>query len=419
MALDPSVKITSTSGKCPPVAIFDNYWATTLAFARSLGRRGVPLHMYGRGAGRWSRYCTRSLRCPPVENAGEFQPWLRERIRSGAITRVAPTTDLIAYYTSSLRAEFPLELRRMIAPLTEIETCLIKTRFSVATASRDEPSLPTLPVSTLEAAMAAAKEIGFPLILKPNSHLVVGFTERGRLLLDEADLVRHFRPYDVAPGQEQVAALYPELRWPLLQRYLSPAHHRVYSVSGIKDAEGGMLSACVSYKREQWPPNVGTSTLQVGCEDARILERGLQIVNRVLSRGIFEIELLADGNDLYPIDLNPRAFGFVELDMARGSDLPWLWFRSTMERLAPASRQAPRAVLVARDSMLHMLRPLFLGRRKNRKTRTEERRDTSVPRSTVSMLGHWSDPLPMIASHLHLLRHPRAWLRAQLAAAQT
>jgi predicted ATP-grasp superfamily ATP-dependent carboligase len=413
------VKKTSTSDNWPPVAIFDNYWATTLAFARSLGRRGVPLHLYGRGAGRWSRYCTRRLRCPPVQHAGEFQPWLREKIRSGAIARVAPTTDLIAYYTSNLRAEFPLELQRTIAPLSEIETCLIKTRFSIASAMPGKPGLPTVSVNTLEAALAAAREIGFPLILKPNSHLVVGFKERGRLLLDAADLARHFRPYDVASGQEQLADIYPELRWPLLQRYLSPRDHRVYSVSGIKDADSGVLNACVSYKREQWPPNVGTSTLQVGCEDQRILERGLQVVDRILSRGIFEIELLAEGNELHPIDLNPRAFGFVELDMARGSDLPWLWFQSTVERLAPAPRLVPKAALVARDSMLHLLRPLFLRRRRDRNSPSEERRDTQLPRSTVSMLGHWSDPVPMIASHFHLLRHPRAWLRAQFAAAQS
>src|SRR5580698_8536558 len=67
-----------------PVAIFDNYWSTTLAFARSLGRQGVPLHFYGSGAGRWSRYRTRRFPCPPAESR-EFQPWLRDKIRSGEI----------------------------------------------------------------------------------------------------------------------------------------------------------------------------------------------------------------------------------------------------------------------------------------------------------------------------------------------
>jgi hypothetical protein len=202
------------------------------------------------------------------------------------------------------------------------------------------------------------------------------------------------------PGQEHIAQSYPGLRWPLLQRYMSPARHRVYSVSGIKDADGGVLSACVSYKREQWPPVVGVSTLQVGCEDQRILDRGLQIVNQILSCGIFEIELLSDGNDLFPIDLNPRAFGFLELDIARGSDLPWLWYRSTLEPLVPAPNQILRASLAARSSLFPM------GSLKH---------DAGMPRSSVLMLGHWTDPLPMIVSHLYSLRHPRAVMREKLA----
>jgi predicted ATP-grasp superfamily ATP-dependent carboligase len=398
-----------------PVAIFDNYWGTTLAFAGSLGRQGVPLHFYGSGAGRWSRFRTRRLVCPPIDNVGEFQPWLREKIRSGEITRVAPTTDLIAYYTSSLRDEFPEEVRRTIAPLSEIEGCLIKSRFSVVSAIQGTLTLPTLTANCLDSALAATEKLGFPVMLKPNSHLVVGSAERGRLLLDVADVKRYFRPYAVAPGQEPLAEIYPELRWPLLQRYVPSARDRVYSVSGIKDADGGVLSACLSYKREQWPPDVGVSTLQIGCDDARILDRGLQIVNQALSRGIFEIELLSDGNDLYPIDLNPRGFGFIQLDIARGSDLPWLWFRSTLEPLAPVPNQTIRVSLAARSSLLPMFQPFFRRRKLDRAPESNERRDRSMPRASVSMMGNWRDPLPMIVSRLYLLRHPRGLLRAQVA----
>jgi D-aspartate ligase len=393
-----------TARTSPAVAVFDNYWATTLAFARSLGRQGVPLHFYGSGAGRFSRYCTRHQRCPPVENADLFMPWLREKLRSGEIARIAPTTDLIAFYMSSLRSEFPAEVQRTIAPLAEIENCLIKTRFSAVSARAGDPQLPTVCADSLEHATAIAASLGFPVILKPNSHLVVGFAERGRVLRSQDELARHFGPYEVTPGQESIARAYPELRWPLLQRYVPSARNLVYSVSGIKDVDAGVLSACVSYKREQWPPDVGVSTMQIGCEDARILERGLHIVDKVLSRGIFEIELLADGDNLYAIDLNPRAFGFVELDIARGSDLPWLWFCSTLQPMEPVPNPVRKAPIVARSSLLHFLEPLFLRKR------------ASLPSASVSMLGHWSDPLPMIISRLHKLRHPRALLRAQFAA---
>jgi hypothetical protein len=66
-----------TAGKLPPVALFDNYWAPTLAFVSSLGKRGVPIHVYGAGASRWSRYRTRHDLCPPVEDADQFLPWLQ------------------------------------------------------------------------------------------------------------------------------------------------------------------------------------------------------------------------------------------------------------------------------------------------------------------------------------------------------
>jgi hypothetical protein len=47
-----------------------------------------------------------------------------------------------------------------------------------------------------------------------------------------------------------------------------------------------------------------------------------------------------------------------------------------------------------------------------------DRRDSNRPRRVVSMLGSWSDPLPLILSNLHLLRHPRSLLRSQFAVAR-
>jgi predicted ATP-grasp superfamily ATP-dependent carboligase len=399
------------------VAVFDNYWATTLAFARSLGRQGVPLHFYGSGAGRWSRYCTSRSRCPPVERVDEFQPWLRERVRGGDITRVAPTTDLVAFHASALRSEFAPEVQRTIAPLVEIENCLIKTRFSATSALADCPTLTTLAPDSVEGAVADGSALGYPVMMKPKSHLAVGFEERGRLLMNEADLVQHYRRYSIAPGQEGVAAKYPELAWPLLQRYIASARNRVYSVSGFKDADGGIATACVSYKREQWPADVGVSTLQIACDDTRILQFGLNILNQTLSRGIFEVEVLADGNALYAIDLNPRAFGFLELDIARGADLPWLWFCSTLPGHTPLPQAAPQVHFQARHWLMHLLKTMA-GAKDRADPVAPVSADPGTPKVSVSMLGHPSDPLPMILCNLQLLRHPRSLVRAQFASSR-
>jgi hypothetical protein len=157
------------------------------------------------------------------------------------------------------------------------------------------------------------------------------------------------------------------------------------------------------------------STVQVGCEDSRVLDAGLRIVNQLLSRGIFEVELLADGDALYAIDLNPRAFGFLELDIARGFDLPWLWFRSTIEQQTPAPAPQSQVSIEAHHRIMRSVR--VIGRAISRVSGIpfDERRDSNRTRQFVYMVGSWSDPLPMIVSYCHLLRHPRSFLRSQFA----
>jgi D-aspartate ligase len=402
-----------------PVAIVNNDWAPTLAFAYSLGRQNVPLHFYGPGVGRWSRYCRRHGVCPPVGQADLFLPWLQARLRSGEITRLAPTTDLIAYYTAVLREDFPAEVRRSIAPLHEIEQCLIKTRFSAACeiAGQDVPSQ-AAPDDTHGAVMAA-RSLGYPLIIKPKSHLVVGTSERGQLVHNEAQLRRAYRRYAVAPGQAQVAAEYPELRWPLLQRYLPSAQHCVYSVSGIKDVDRGILAATLTSKQEQWPPDIGVSTVQTVCNDKRILAAGLATVDKLLPCGIFELELLTDGEKLMAIDLNPRAFGFVMLDIAVGNDLPWLWWQTTLDMAELPKKQTNHAALECR-----FIVPYYFKRGIHRlfglRGRPSSPSATSASAPWISMVGHRSDPLPMLLANLRLLRllpHRGGLVRPYIAAA--
>lgn len=402
-----------------PVAIVNNDWAPTLAFALSLGRQHIPLHFYGPGVGRWSRYCRRHGACPPVAHADSFLPWLQARLRSGEITRLAPTTDLVAYYMAVLRDDFPLEVRRTITPLHEIEHSLIKTRFSSACAAAGQLVPTQFAPDDVDGALSSARSLGYPLIVKPKSHLVVGPAERGQLVHNEIQLRSAYRRYEVAPGQGQIAQEYPELRWPLLQRYLPSAQRCVYSVSGIKDAARGILAATLTCKQEQWPPDIGVSTVQTLCHDESILAAGLTAVDKLLSCGIFELELLTDGDRLMAIDLNPRAFGFIMLDIAVGNDLPWLWWQSTVQTVNPQITRKTQPALECRFVVPYYFKRgingifglLGLGARPGEST-------AAVP--WISMLGHRSDPVPMLMANMRLLRllpHRGGLLRPYIAAA--
>ena len=404
-----------------PVALIDNFGSPTLSFAVSLGARGVPLHFYGSGAGRWSRYSSRRAVCPPVEDADRFLPWLRRRIRSGEIQRVAPTTDLIAFYVSMLREDFAPEVRRTIPPLVELERALIKTRFGAACARAGQAVPVTEAPDNAGAGIGTGERLGFPLMMKPKSHLVVG-DERGRVLSDLRELREFYRPYEISPGRESLAERYPELLWPLLQKYVPSARTRVFSVTGYKDPDGGIIAASLSCKRRQWPPDTGISTSQVSATDARILARGLETVDKLVSCGIFELELLESGTELLAIDLNPRAFGFIDLDIARGNDLPWLWFESTLRPLAggpPLTAGAsltvtPEAVIECRLPI-----PYTINRCINMLFGVRSADETGSVGATrvIPMLGHWDDPLPLLLANLQQLRHPGSLIRPYVAAA--
>jgi hypothetical protein len=192
------------------------------------------------------------------------------------------------------------------------------------------------------------------------------------------------------------------------------ARRCVYSVTGVKDADRGILVATLTCKREQWPPNVGVSILQESCGDERILRQGVATVDRLVSRGIFELELIADGEELLAIDLNPRAFGFINLDIALGADLPWLWFESTLHAVSPIARRAPDTPVECRFVLPYYI-ARSVGWLRGGGPVGASPRTPGPTRRWISMLGDRSDPLPMIASHLRLLRHPGGLVRPYLA----
>jgi D-aspartate ligase len=405
---------TPSSSSYPAVALFDNTYSSTLAFLNSLGEHDIPVNVYGSsmlGATRWSRFASSYQRCPPIDEPAKFLPWLTAQLRAGLITRVAPTSDLIAYYLSALRDEFPPDVRRTIPMLAEMESCLIKSRFAAVCAEKGVATPATFAPTNLDEALSFAKQIGYPLVLKAKSHLAVGMAERGAVVETEQQLRERFVPYDFIAGHECLAVRYPELRLPLLQRFVPSAGQRVYSVSGFKDARLGIVTAALSYKCEQWPPKVGISTHQVGSNNQGILRDGMAAVDQLISCGIFELELLVDGADLLAIDLNPRSFGFMSLDIARGSDLPWLWFQSTLDSLSVFESARPLQVMECRQSLpFYVSRMVMLVSGPNRLQKMRGFwRELGSP--WVSMTGQWRDPIPKLLALLGLLRHPGSLVR--------
>ncbi len=402
----------------PHVAVFDAGSPPALMFVRSLGRRGVPVHVYSHErwpAARLSRYATSFSTCPDVADADVFARWLEGEMRGGRIRLVAPTSDLLAFYLAELEAE---RFNPALPGRDGTLDALLKDRFARACAALGVRTPLTLTPRSLDEAWSAAPTISYPAILKPRAHFGVG-PSRGVVVRDPGELRARYAPWQVVPSQRRIVARMPELRWPIVQEYVPGALGNLYSVSGLIDLDGRVRAAAASRKILQWPPVLGIGTAFEPCKDQALIAQGGRTAASILGRGLFELELIRDMREgqWVAIDLNPRAYGQMRFEIARGLDLPRLWYHAATGELQPREPAPPH-----RDDLIwtHAL-PFHVGRVLNvmrGPARTEAFYDyvRFLSRRRVDVVNDLRDPLPSLVFCSQMLRHPGGLVRPFLEA---
>jgi D-aspartate ligase len=398
------------------VAVFDVGIPPALAFIRSLGSGGVPIVAYssrwGEG-GRFSRFAGDRRSCPHRDSP-EFVTWLATMIDRGEIDLVAPTSDQLAFSIgeamdrlgrSTLDVGFP--------PAHGIRTCLFKARFAEALGPLGFPTPPAAGPQSLPEAVRAADEIGYPLVIKPRSHIGIG-SHRGVVVMSSQELAARYHRYEIEHADAALRHA-PSLASPILQKYFHPGTTDVVSITGCLDRDGAVLALAASRKLRQLPRRFGVGTLFEPIPLPSFADDAVEVVRAVLGHGIFELEVLVDAAGAhYAIDLNPRAFGQITLDIARGRDLPKLWYRSVCgEHVddAPAVRSAPRFWQDAVPRYAELVVNVVRGPNRRSSFRHEVRR-LREPR--VGAAFDRRDPIPGVLFGLSHLRHPRAFGRRLL-----
>ncbi len=403
-----------------PVAVFDADSPPALAFARSLGRAGVAVTVYSRsrvsvtGA---SRFATSWRRCPDASEVEPFHRWLEGEVKAGNIGWIAPTSDLIVFHTVEVRHLLPAGMRDVTPGLDSLLDVLFKDRFGSACAAIHQPTPWSLCPRSREEVLASAHDLPYPLILKPRSHVGVGIW-RGVVASDEESLREVYQPYSIRSGNAAVLERFPELRWPMLQEYVPDALRHLFSISGVVGREGEVTALAVTRKISQWPPRLGVGTLFEGSDDAEVMRVGARIAKALIHRGLFELELIRDprSGQLLAIDLNPRAFGQISLDIARGHDLPLLWDR--LATGAPLPEQPPprdgvRWVHSIPFNIGHWI-GLLSGPGRARKLR-DYLAALAPGDERVDIVNDLRDPLPTVVFTARMLRHPGGLVRPFLS----
>ncbi|HEX4873095.1 MAG TPA: hypothetical protein VFV27_12350 [Nevskiaceae bacterium] len=396
----------------PEVAVFDTDEPNALTVMASLGAKGVPLAVYSPRrfpSGRWSPHCRRFSRCPDPLQFDAFQHWLAEELRAGRISRVAPTSDLLTYHCACLREQFPDEVRPSLHTREEIENALIKSRFNQRCEALGLPVPESWYPLSLEQARALAPTLPYPVMIKPKSHLGLGMAYRGAVVADAAAFLAEFREHPPAPGQAPLLARYPELAWPMVQRLVAGAAHRVHSLCGLRVEGSGIVAAAAVVKTDQWPPRVGIGIEFQPLQDPLTLAAGRRVIDAFIRHGLFEIELLVDGEQRLAIDLNPRTYQMISYDVARGHDLPWLWYRSTRGETIPVQPEAREDLHWRRSFLFHLAHWTRILRGPDHRARWRHYR--ALRRRPAVNATEGSPWWVTWAGNLRLLRHPRSLVR--------
>ena len=399
------------------VAVFDAHQPPAVAFIRSLGAAGVPVTAFSHlrhPAGRYSRHSSAFRSSPdPIDSQG-FIAWLVDEMERGAIDLVAPTSDYIAFNASQALQRLGGE-RRGYAPSANLNDCLFKDRFVAAMDAAGFPTPPTRSPTSLDAAVVDAADLGFPLVLKPRSHIGVGVA-RGTVVGSERELVRAFVPYALHVGHAEAVAVDPHLRLPLLQSYRAPSSVDVVSVSGVLDQDGSLMALGHSIKTHQWPPRLGIGTRFEAVGPQPFSARAVAAVQRVLGHGMFELEVLVDRvtGEYWAIDLNPRGFGQMSLDVAAGRDLPVFWYNSAVATPVASARRAggppPRSWRMGAQFYAGALVRRAQGGRSG-----AMHRPGREPGAIVGPMWQARDPVPGAIWAWQNVRHPLGLLRPYLS----
>lgn len=307
------------------VIVLDGNQRPALAITRSLGNRGIRVTVGAETAASLascSRFCAGSFvyPSPHVDPDGFFQSVL-ERTRKFRRAILIPVTDVTTSEILRRRGEFPEEIAIPFDSFDKFRLLSDKA-WLVSQCRTLGISMPRTIVSTefddREDVIVAAKDVGFPLVVKPSFSRIR--TETGwigtqvRYARDEGELRNILR------GE-------PVLGIPfLLQERIQGPGVGIFLLM----KEGVPLARFAHRRIREKPPAGGVSVL---CESiqppAGALDDAKRLLGGVRWNGVAMVEFKVDERDDVPklLEVNARFWGSLQLAVSSGMDFPFLLVR--------------------------------------------------------------------------------------------
>jgi predicted ATP-grasp superfamily ATP-dependent carboligase len=305
-----------------PLAVILGGSCNALSFARSLGRRGVPILMLESEdfLGTYTRYA-KIIRVPSAEEFAE--EWLELLDRIGARLSVPgvlfPTSDvhclLVSRHAAALGSSF-----RFLVPDCETLERIVDKRSQYEAARAAGVPIPNVhfPESVDDLERLAAT-LPYPCLLKPyDSH-------RARAKLGAKVVVVDSRA-ELAAAYERITRMDVAV---MVQEIVPGDDGALFGYLAFWDGSEGERAWLTKRKLRQFPPGFGDGSLQETVDAPEVARLSRVLLRAFRYRGFVGVEFKLDARDgsYRLMEINPRTVSGNQLAIAAGVDFPWIGYQ--------------------------------------------------------------------------------------------
>jgi len=304
----------------------------SLAVARSLGRRGIPVWFvtHDHPIAKYSRYVERSFEWAGPSSKGAAD-WLVQLAADHRLDRWVlfaggdEEVRLVARKHAKLQQAY-----RVTTPPWEIVRIACDKRLTYEHAGSVGVDSPwsRYPRNREE---VAALDCRFPVILKPRAHV-------GRNAFSDAKAWRVDDRLALLARYDEAAALVGPDRIAIQE--LIPGGGDVQFSYAAVWSDGASVASLVARRGRQYPVEFGvTSTYVETIEHTAIEQAAERFLASLRFSGLVELEFKYDARDgrYKLLDVNPRPWTWIALAGAAGLDFPWMqWWLACGQSVVPS-----------------------------------------------------------------------------------
>lgn len=297
------------------VLVTDARRASALAVVRSFGRRGFEVVAADPGPDvpAWrSRYCTTRLRYPdPSAEPDAAVETMLDAVRRQRIDLLVPVTDELALPLMARRADWPAGTIVALPAQEAAEVTWDKGRTLELAKRLDVPVPPTVLATTPDEARAAARELGWPVVLKP---------ARSRRYRPGHPIVALHVAYANSPAEAAHHLDRHDWSVPMLVQAWYPG-----SGVGVELLlRQGRAVAVVQHRRLREVPVTGGASAyrETVAPDPDLVRYAGDLLGALAWSGLAMVEFKVGRDGPRLMEINGRVWGSLPLAVAAGVDFP-------------------------------------------------------------------------------------------------